>query len=359
MINYGKHYIDNTDFEMIDRCMKGSILTCGPYVSKFEEELKKLTKYKYAIAVNSGTAALHAACFAAGITKGDEVIIPSITFVATSNVVIYQGAKPIFCDIEEDTLLIDANKIEQLITPKTKAIICVDYAGQLCDYKKIKEICNKYNLKFIADSCHALGAFDRKDNINIPDFICYSFHPVKHITTGEGGAVLCDNDLHNKKIRAFITHGRYSSSDYFMEMQHIGFNYRMSDINAALGISQIEKLVDFVKRRCEIANLYDLGIKTGKLKKVRNHVYHLYVIKVENRAIFLKNMKEQFIKCGVHYIPVYHNIFYKDWYEESKKNCPVTEKIYNKIVSLPIFYSLLDAEIEYIIKNVERYCKKV
>jgi dTDP-4-amino-4,6-dideoxygalactose transaminase len=355
MINYGKQYIDEDDIFEVVETLKSNYLTTGPKVEEFENKLCEFTGYNYAVAVNSGTAALHCALFAAGIEKDDEVIVPAMTFIATANAILYQGGIPVFADIDKNTLLIDCDNVETLITEKTKAIIAVDYAGQQCDYRRLKEICDKYNLILISDACHSLGCVAAVNNNKVADFTYYSFHPVKHITTGEGGAILCDRKFKSSVMKAFRNHGRYNGSDAFT----LGYNYRMPDINAALGISQMDKLNQFLLRRKQISILYRYELEYCSLKQIHNnHSYHLFVIKVKNRKLFIRQMKDSGINCTVHYIPVYDHPFYKGYMDEAKINCKNTEKIKDNIVSLPIYYGLSDEDVKKVIELVKKFNPK-
>jgi perosamine synthetase len=349
MIGYGKQYIDDDDIKAVVDVLKGESLTGGPIIDQFEDELKKYTGFKNCSVVNSGTAALHCALFAAGIKSGDEVIVPSITFAATANAVCYMRAKPVFCDVGED-LLINPYLAENLINEKTRAVISVDMGGQLVDYRFIRNICDKHNLIFISDSCHALGAIKKNSKINRPDLICYSFHPVKHITTGEGGAVLTDNLFYDTLIKAFRNHGRYKVFD---NMQlHIGYNYRMAEINAALGISQLKKIDKFIAARKIIAKKYIQAFKNmvnvKLIKQSNENVYHLFILKVNNREQFIKYMHDEGISCIVHYPPVYDH----SYHNRGNVNCPYTASIYDQIVSIPMFYKLSEGEQNYIISKI-------
>lgn len=355
IINYGKQYIDDNDIQSVINVLRSDYLTTGPKIDEFEKELSRLTDYKFSIAVSSGTAALHAAINALGLLEGSEIIVPSISFVATSNIVLYENCKPVFCDVDPNTLLIDIDQIESLITSKTKAIIAVDYAGQQCDYKKIKAICIKHDLYFIVDACHSLGIINPLCQNQIPHMVCYSFHPVKHITTGEGGAICTNDSLYDSKIKAFRNHGRYG-----FEMYNLGYNYRMSDINAALGISQINKLYKFIDRRREIADKYNTKLnKSIQLKKINSHVYHLYVIKITERKQFIEYMRVNGVICSIHYPPIYLQPYYiNNGFGRFKKFCPNTEMIKNEIVSIPIYYSLSDKDQEYIIDLINKFVEQ-
>jgi len=352
IISYGKQFIDEDDIDSVINVLKSDYLTTGPAVDKFENELCEYTGYSHCSVVSSGTAALHCAIASLMMDSHSEVIVPAISFVATSNCVLYQGCRPVFCDIDEDTLLIDVNKIESLITRNTKAIIAMDYAGQQCDYSKIKEICIKYNLVFILDACHSLGNIFSFGINPDPDIICYSFHPVKHITTGEGGAALTNDYVYHQRIKSFRNHGRFK-----LEMTQLGFNYRMSDINAALGSSQLCGLDGFISKRRDIAAKYNFNLDAHiQLAKINNHVYHLYVVKIKNRNKFIRYMMENDVICAVHYPPIYSQPYYKlNGYGHYKEICPSAEKIKDLIVSLPIYYSLEDEEQEKVINLVNNF----
>lgn len=353
MINYGKHYIDDDDIKHVVEVLKSDFLTTGPAIRKFEDNLKEFTGYDHAIVMNSGTAALHAAMFAAEIGEGDEVIIPAITFIATSNAVLYQGGTPVFADVEKDTMLIDIESVKKLINSKTKAIIAVDYAGQQCNYEELKKICVENKLYLISDACHSFGAVTSENKNQIADFVCYSFHPVKHITTGEGGAVLTNNIYKYSVMRKFINHGRLTINSFIL-----GYNYRMSDISAALGISQLKKQPKFQQKRNEIAKKYDEELKCEKLLRHANmrHMYHLYVIKVKNRCEFIEQMQYKDIVCGIHYFPVYWHPYYDSIdYINATINCPNAENEHKKLVSLPIYYSLTEKEQDHVIQCANKF----
>ena len=351
MINYGKQYIDEKDRLAVEEVLKSDWLTTGPKVEEFETELCRFTGYNYAVAVNSGTSALHCALFAAGIGEGDEVILPAMTFIATANAVLYCGGTPVFADIDKDTLLIDINNVEKLITSKTKAIIAVDYAGQQFDYERLRKLCDLNNLILISDACQSLGCILAVSGNKIADFTCYSFHPVKTITTGEGGAILTDDSKKAELMSAFRNHGRYNG-----KALHIGYNYRMSDINAALGISQLNNVISFIIRRTQIAKKYDEELNYCSIRYfyyMGMNVYHLYVIKVVDRDNFIENMASNGVKCTIHYIPVYDHPTYSNYKDKAVENCKNTEGIKNEIVSLPIYYELTDDQIERIISLVK------
>jgi dTDP-4-amino-4,6-dideoxygalactose transaminase len=358
MINYAKHYIDIYDEAAVMKVLKSDFITQGPVIKQFEEALTDYTNYKYCKALNSGTAALHAACYAIGIKSGDEVIIPTISFVATANCITYCGGTPVFVDIDPDTLLIDIDSIKKHITPKTKAIISMDYAGQLCDYKAIRKICDDNKLFFISDSCHSFGGINTIAENTIPDIVCYSFHPAKHITSGEGGACLTNNYIYDCSIDQFRNHGRDKNGI----MCQLGYNYRMPDINAALVLSQLEdKHLKFTRERFKIVDKYDLELKCSKLKKVdkRIHVYHLYVIKVNKRKKFMEYMKIKGINCAIHFKPIYEHLYYYNTDINYQKEYPNTEKIKNNIVSIPLYYSLMEDDQDHIIKCINEFIEVI
>ena len=275
LIPYGHQSIDEEDVAAVCSALRSDWLTTGPKVEEFEKAIADYVGAKYAIAVSSGTAALHAAMYALGIGPGDEVILPPMTFAATANCVVFQGGTPVFTDVDPNTLLIDPIKVEAAITQKTKAIIAVDYAGQPCDYDRLREIAEKHKLVLVGDSCHALGAeYKGKKVGSVADMTIFSFHPVKHITTGEGGMITTDDEELASRMRLFRNHGitrnpsnffnlqssifnLQSPPPFYYEMIDLGYNYRITDIQCALGLSQFTKLPEFLQRRREIAALYD------------------------------------------------------------------------------------------------------
>ena len=254
MLPYGRQSVNDTDISAVIEVLNSDFLTTGSKIGEFESAVCKFTGAKNAVAVNSGTAALHAAMFALKIENGDEVIIPPITFAATANCVLYQGGTPIFADVDAGTLLIDPAKVDALITPRTKAVIAVDYAGQPCDYEQLRAICDKHGLALVADACHSIGATYQERNVGtLADLTCLSFHPVKHITTGEGGMTLTDNVKLADRMRRFRNHNisadsrqREEAGSWYYEIVDLGYNYRITDFQCALGMSQLSKLKDWV-----------------------------------------------------------------------------------------------------------------
>ncbi len=369
-IPYGRQYIDDKDIHAVVDVLKSDYLTTGPKVNEFEKRVADYVGAKYAVAVNSGTAALHIACMAAGIKAGDEVITSPITFAASSNCVLYCGGTPVFADID-DTYNIDPNEIEKKITDKTKAIIPVHYTGQPCDMDRIIGIAKKHNLIVIEDAAHALGACYKGRMIgNISDMTCFSFHPVKPITTGEGGMVVTNDEELYKKLLLFRSHGITRDEDLMTENQggwyyqqiELGYNYRITDISCALGLSQMDKLDNFLTRRREIAEVYDKAFARMKGIKIPYQLestvsgWHLYMIWVEpsRRRELFEDLRQGGIGVNVHYIPVYKHPYYqRNGYEGCC--CNKAERFYAGAISLPIHPSLAKEEQEYVIQRIKRF----
>jgi UDP-4-amino-4,6-dideoxy-N-acetyl-beta-L-altrosamine transaminase len=373
-IPYGKQYIDEEDINEVIKVLKSDYLTTGPKIQQFEKELCKVTNAKYATAISNGTTSLHAACYAAGIKKGDEVITTPITFAATSNAILYCGGTPVFADIDKTTYNIDPQSIEEKITNKTKAIIAVDYTGNPCDYDKIINIAKKYNLIVIEDAAHAIGSEYKGIKVgSIADITTFSFHPVKTITTAEGGAVTTNNKEYDTKLKLFRSHGITRDRNlmikdeglWYYEQLELGNNYRLNDLQCALGISQLKKLTEFkTKRRC-IVEKYKEYLKEVKEIILPHETegakscYHIFVIKLNNETI-TKSRKEVFdelrnknIGVNVHYIPVYYHPYYKQL-GYNKGICPVAEEFYELIITLPLHPQMTDNNIKYICDSLKK-----
>ena len=373
LLPYGHQCIDEDDIKAVVDVLRSDWLTTGPKVAEFEKRFAEMVGAKYAVAVNSGTAALHAAAFAAGIGPGDEVITTPMTFAASANCVLYCGGRPVFADVEADTLLLDPSSVESKVSPKTKAIIAVDYAGQPCDYDALKKLSDEHGLILIADACHALGATYKNRKVGtLADMTVFSFHPVKHITTGEGGMVKTDNPELAVKLRAIRNHGittdhrqREANGSWFYEMAELGYNYRLPDINCALGLSQLKKLDKFVARRRQIAALYDSAfadmpaLSPLAQRDDRKSSYHLYVVRLNlsklnaSRLQVFGALRAENIGVNVHYIPVYWHPYYNKL-GYGKGLCPVAEKAYEEIVTLPLFPAMSDRDAEDVIRAVKK-----
>lgn len=374
-IPYGKQWIDDEDIKAVVEVLKSDYLTTGPKIEEFEEKFAAYVGAKYAVAVSNGTAALHAACFAAGIGPGDEVITTPLTFAASANCVLYQGGKPVFADIDPETYNISVEEIKKKITNKTAAVIPVHFTGQPCDMEEIYEIARENNLIVIEDAAHALGATykgEKIGNCRFSDMTVFSFHPVKHITTGEGGMITTNNKELYDKLKLFRTHGITKEPDKYLlktdepwyhEQQMLGYNYRMTDIQAALGIRQLKKADGFLKRRREIAEIYKQEltriewIKLPFQKDDRESSWHLYVIQVDEEKLG-KSRKDVFnylrskgIGVQVHYIPVYWHPYYQEL-GYGKGLCKVAESIYKLIISLPIYPAMNSEDIIYILEEL-------
>lgn len=381
-LSYGKQKIDEDDIEEIIKVLKSDYLTTGPVVYKFEEKISKYVNSKYAVSFSSGTAALHAACYAAGIRSGDEVITSPITFAASANCILYCNAIPVFADINSETYNIDPGDIEKKITRNTKAIIPVDFTGQSVDLDAIKEIARKNKLIVIEDAAHAIGTKYKDKCIgSISDMTVFSFHPVKTITTGEGGMVTTNNEEFYKKLILFRTHGIIKEKDllisqdegpWYYEQIDLGYNYRITDIQCGLGISQLNKINDFIKIRKELVKIYNEelskidGIIIQKEELFSDTSRHLYIIKLElekfkvgRKEIFEALLAEN-IGVNVHYLPVYLHPYYKNL-GYNKGLCPRAEELYKAMITLPLHISMTKEDISDVtnaLKKVLNYYRK-
>ena len=383
LLPYGHQWIDEEDIKAVIEVLRSDWITQGPKVAEFEKEFAKYVGARYAVAVNSGTAALHAACFAAQIEKGDEAITTPITFAASANCVLYQGGTPIFADIDENTLNIDPDEIKKKITKKTKALIPVDFTGLPVDLEKILQIAKDNNLIIIEDASHALGATykDRKIG-SISDMTVFSFHPVKHITTGEGGMITTNNKEYYERLKLFRTHGITKEKDkllnyegpWYYEMQELGYNYRLTDFQCALGMAQLKKIDKNVHRRIEIVQKYNDAFEENKEiktpyfdSKISTSTWHLYIIQlnlkkleVGRREIF-ETLKAENIGVNVHYIPVYLQPYYKKRFGYHRGDFPKAENYYSRAITLPVFPKMTEKDINDVVKAVKKvinYYKK-
>jgi UDP-4-amino-4,6-dideoxy-N-acetyl-beta-L-altrosamine transaminase len=366
IIPYGHQWLDNKDIKEVVKVLKSDWLTQGPMVEKFEKAVAKYCRAKYGVAFSSGTSALHSAFVAAGIKTGDEAITTPLTFVATSNMLVFCGARPVFIDIKEDTLNIDPEKIKEKINKKTKAIVTVDFAGNPCEYEKILKLARKNNLLVIEDACHALGAEYKKKKIgSFSDMTILSFHPVKHITTGEGGMVLTNNKNFYEKLKIFRNHGiirKPEEGKWYYEIEEPAFNYRISDIQCALGISQLKKISKFLKRRREIAAIYKKAFKNSEEiilpveKDYAKSAWHIYPVqfKTADRRKIFEELQKQGIGVQVHYMPLHLHPFYRKKFGYKKGDFPLAEKYYKRVITLPLFPKMTNKDIQYVINSIKK-----
>ena len=369
-IPYGRQCVDESDIKAVVDVLRSDWLTTGPTVDAFEKAVADFVGAEFSVAVSSGTAALHTAMYALGIGPGDEVIVPAMTFASTANAVAFQCATPVFCDVDADTLLIDAGLVKTKITARTKAIIAVDYAGQPCDYDALRKIADKNNLVLVADASHSIGAEYKGRKVGtLADLNVFSFHPVKHITTGEGGMVVTDNPDYSRRMTVFRNHcittdhrQRAEKGSWFYEMVDLGYNYRITDFQCALGMSQLKKLPGWIKRRQEIASRYDRAfdglsdVKPLAVASNVSHVYHLYVVKLRNieRDKVFSFLRTAGVGVNVHYIPVHLHPFYRERFGTKEGLCPVAEAEYERILSLPMFPALTNEDVDMVVSSVRK-----
>ena len=373
MIPYGRHSIDERDIAAVVDVLQSDWLTTGTKIREFELAMARSVQAQEAVAVSNGTAALHCALHAIGLQSGDEVIVPPLTFVATANAVVMCGAKPVFADVDPQTLLIDPHAVEEKITTRTKAILAVDYAGQPCDYDALRDIANRHGLVLLSDACHALGASDEGRPVgSLADLTIFSFHPVKAMTTGEGGMVVTLHSQYAERMRVFRNHGittdhqqRVKQQTWEYQMVCLGMNYRLTDFQSALGLSQMEKLPGWVSRRQVIASQYDLGLASVpgmnplSPRAGVSHAYHLYVIQVKaeecgvDRATLFTLLRERGIGVQVHYIPVHLQPYYREKFGTKVGLCPHAESAYEGILSLPIYPGLDEEEVMKVMNEVK------
>lgn len=357
MLSYSTQLIDDDDISVVVEVLKSNLLTQGPKVLEFEDDLCRYTKSKYAIAFNSATSALQAAYSVCGIKKNDEIITSPISFVATSNMFVRLGAKPIWCDVKLDGN-IDENQIQKLITAKTKVIVPIDFAGKPVNIQEINSIAKKYNLLVIQDSSHALGSsIDNKKIGSFSDMTIFSFHAIKPITTSEGGAVLTDNEEFAKKLRLYRSHGIIKKEFWNSDMQSMGYNLRMTELAAALGSSQLKKLDHFVQKRDEIAKYFDERFKISKMfltQKLENNTIssrHLYPIILNPELHCMKEeifveLQELGLGVQVHYKPIYQNSFYIEKFGKHSLN--VANDFYLSEISLPCNQTMSMKDAKYV-----------
>lgn len=374
MIPYGRQTIDEDDINAVVDVLKSDYLTTGPKIAEFEQAVASYTGAKYAVAISNGTSALHAACFAAGIGRGDEVITTPLTFAASANCVLYCGGTPVFADVDPYTYNIDPEDIRKKITDKTKAIIAVHLAGQPCDMDEIHSIAQEHNLIVIEDGAHALGSVYKGKKVGcLSDMTTFSFHPVKPITTGEGGMIMTDNEELYKRLVLFRSHGitrdesmmTRNEGPWFYQQLDLGYNYRITDIQCALGCSQMRKLDKFLKRRRELAERYNNAfiecdnIVTQYQLSDTQSGWHLYIVQVKkhDRKQVFETLRDKGIGVNVHYIPVYMHPYYQE-HGYKDVHCANAEEIYSHIISLPLYPGLTDDQQDYVIDTLKQLCEE-
>ncbi len=374
LLPYGRQSIDEKDIQSVVDVLRSDWLTTGPKVAEFEEAFAEHVGAKYAVSFNSGTAALHGAAFTAGLKPGDEAITTPLTFAATANCVLYQGATPVFADVSADTLNLDPRKAEERITPRTRAILPVDYAGHPAEMDAMLELADRHGLIVIEDACHAMGAEYRgRRTGSIAHMTAFSFHPVKHLATGEGGMVTTNRADCAETLRRFRNHGissdarqRQSEGQWHYEMVLLGFNYRLTDIGCALGLSQMKKLDANLARRRDIADRYAAALRdlaAITLPVVRedvNPAWHLYPIRLNpekpsgTRAEIFGALRAENIGVNVHYIPVHLHPYYRDRFGYRAGDYPIAENAYERLISIPMFHGMNDQDVEDVISAVRK-----
>lgn len=375
-IYYGRQWIDAQDITAVSEVLRSDFITCGPKVDEMERCLRDFTGAQYAVAVSNGTAALHCACIAAGIKSGDEVITTPLTFAASANCILYCGATPVFADVNPETYNIDPESIRSHITERTKAIVAVDFTGQAVQHDEIRAICDEYKLIFIEDAAHSIGTTYKGKQIgSLADITCFSFHPVKTVTGGEGGAVLTnDKDIYEKIVLAHthgITHDTEMMEDpvhegpWYYEQISLGYNYRITDFQAALIVSQMHKIEKFVKRRKEIVEKYNQAFASMpeiiEQKEIQESdtSRHLYIIRLDldklscTRREFFDAMSAENVQCQVHYVPVYWFPYYQKL-GYMKGLCPNAEEVYKGIMSIPLYPLMTEKDVADVIHAVRK-----
>jgi perosamine synthetase len=369
LLPYGRQAIESEDIQSVIDVLRSDWLTTGPKVGEFEEAFAARVGTRHAVTFSSGTAALHASIFAAGLSTGDQAITTPLTFAATANCLLYQGAVPIFSDVCIDTLTLDPELIESRITPSTKAILPVDYAGHPAELDAVMELAFRHGWTVIEDACHALGArYHGRQVGSLAHMTVFSFHPVKHITTGEGGMVTTSDDRLAERLRLFRNHGissdarlRQASGQWYYEMVTLGYNYRLPDIACALGLSQLNRLDANLARRREIAQHYteafadNNAVVVPSIRPDVDPAWHLYPIRVADdvdRGEFFRSIRAENIGVNVHYIPVHLHPYYRERFGYRGGEFPVAEKAYSQLISLPMFHAMTNQDVEDVIEAV-------
>lgn len=372
-IPYSTQDVSEADIRAVVAVLRSKWLTQGPVLERFEKAVAKKVGAKYAVAFNSGTAALHAAYFAAGIGKGDEVIVPALTFAATANAALYLGAKPVFADSDSETGTMSVADAQKKITKKTKAIVAVDYGGRPADLREFRALTKKHKLVFIEDAAQALGAEYRGSPVGTQaDMTMFSFHPVKSITTGEGGVITTNSEKYANALRLFRSHGisknaktfvRKNRGAWYQEMQTLGFNYRLPEMSAALGESQLKRLRSFITKRRAAARRYDkllknisgltLPLKERQYEKSAWHLYPVRLRRITQRDEVFAKLRSAGIGVQVHHVPVYTHLYYERL-GYKKGLCPNAEAFFASEISIPLFPGITKKQQAYIAETLRK-----
>lgn len=370
---YGRQAIDEDDIEAVVQVLRSDYLTTGPEVPRFEEAFARAVGAAHAVAVSSGTAALHAAIASLDLEPGDEVIVPTLTFAATANAVVMNGAKPVFADVDPDTLLLSPETLSAALTPRTKAVIGVDYAGQPCDYVALREVAGE-GVHILADACHALGGRRGGKPVGtLAELSCFSLHPVKHVTSGEGGVITTDSAERAGRMKRFRNHGisvdhrqRARDGSWHYEIDALGYNYRLTDFQAALGRSQLTKLDGWLSRRRELAHAYRAGLAAEQafvpldVEPDVDHAYHLFVVQVADGRVeggrdrVFAALRAEGIGVNVHYLPVHLHPYYRNVRGTREGQHPVAEAAYGRILTLPLFPTMSDSDLHDVLLACRR-----
>jgi perosamine synthetase len=377
LLPYGHQCIDEADIRAVAEVLRSDWITTGPKVTEFERAFAEFVGAEFAVSFSSGTSALHGAVSAAGLGADDEAITTPLTFCATANCVLYQGGTPVFADVCDDTLNIDPDEVIRHITPRTSAILAVDYAGHPAELDVLLEMCGRHGLVLIEDACHALGAEYHGSRVGcVSQMTTFSFHPVKHITTGEGGMVTTNNADFARRLRIFRNHGidsdaheRQIKGHWYYEMVMLGYNYRLTDIACALGLSQLGRLDSNLARRREIAARYTRGLQdqpgiiTPSVRPDVNPSWHLYPLRLDlprlraTRDEVFRALRAEGIGVNVHYIPVHMHPYYRQRFGYRGGEYPVAERAYERLISLPLFYGMSDRDVQDVVEAVTKVVK--
>jgi perosamine synthetase len=371
MLPYARQSLTEQDISAVVAVLRSDWLTTGPKVGEFEEAIAAYVGARHAVAFSSGTAALHASVYAAGLGPGDEAITTPLTFCATANAVLYQGATPVFADVRSDSLTIDPAKTAASLTSRTKALLPVDFAGLPADLDEIMALAERYGLTVIEDAAHALGATYRGRRVgSVSHLSVFSFHPVKHLATGEGGMVTTDSAEAAERLRRFRNHGidrgpaeRQAQGTWYYEMVALGFNYRLSDIACALGLAQVPRLELNLSHRRAIASRYAIELSGTPALVLpmagadREHAWHLYPVRVVppvNRGEVFRALRAEGIGVNVHYLPVHLHPHYRERFGYRGGEAPNAETAYEQLISLPMFHGMSDRDVDDVVNAVRK-----